>query len=163
MIRLFVLAIPSLLLGAPAQAQPDDRSAMAAEQAVRETIDALLEGMRAGDSGAVRAMFADSAQVHALTKTGDMTGVRGRSADAFAVAVGQPRDAVWDERVWDVEIRVDGPMATAWMPYVFYLGDEFSHCGVNAIHLVSHSDGWRIHQITYTRRQDCDVPAEVRK
>lgn len=54
-------------------------------------------------------------------------------------------------------------MAAAWMPYVFYAGDERSHCGANSIHLVRRADEWRIQHITYTRREDCDVSPEVQK
>lgn len=70
---------------------------------------------------------------------------------------------MWDERIWDVEIRVDGPLASAWVPYVFYHGTERSHCGVNALQLVQQGNDWRIVQLTDTQRQGCDVPAEVRK
>ncbi|MCS3859218.1 hypothetical protein [Salinibacter ruber] len=62
-----------------------------------------------------------------------------------------------------MEVRVDGPLASAWVPYVFYRGDERSHCGVNAVQLVRGPDGWRILQLTDTRRQACDVPPEVQK
>jgi hypothetical protein len=119
--------------------------------------------MRAGDSAAVRGLFASGAHIRSLDVGRNDSGVESRTADAFAGAVGQPRDAVWDERVWDVEIRVDGPVAAAWMPYVFYLGDERSHCGTNAVHLVRPDGDWRIQHITYTRREDCDVPADVQK
>lgn len=162
-VRLLAFALAGSLLVPATSAQPDDPSASSAEQAVRATLNALFDGMRAGESAAVRGVFADGAQVRAVEQTGDTTKVQGQSADAFARAVGQPHDAIWDERVWDVKIRVDGPMATAWMSYAFYLGEEFSHCGVNSMQLVHREGGWKIVHIIYTRRQDCDVPAEVRK
>jgi len=119
--------------------------------------------MRAGDSAAVRELFAPGARIRSLDAGTDDPDVETRTADAFAEAVGQPRDAVWDERIWDVEIRVDGPVASAWMPYVFYVGDERSHCGTNTLHLVRPDGDWRIQHITYTRRDDCTVPADVQK
>ena len=65
---------------------------------------------------------------------------------------------MWDERIGDIDVRIDGGLATAWMPYAFYLGDRFSHCGVNAFHLTLTSEGWKILHITDTRRTtDCDV------
>ena len=130
---------------------------------VRATIDALFDGMRAGDSAAVRAVFHENARLHTALGPSDSTAVRTTRIDAFVEAVGQPHEKVWDERIWDVEIRVDGPLASAWVPYVFYLGDERSHCGVNAVQLVRRSEGWKILQLTDTRRQDCDVPADVQK
>lgn len=64
-------------------------------------------------------------------------------------------------RIWDVEIQVDGPLATAWVPYVFYVGDQLSHCGVNAFQFAELESGWKIIQVTDTRRRACDVPEEV--
>ena len=62
---------------------------------------------------------------------------------------------MWDERIGDVEVHIDGGLATAWVPYAFYLGEEFSHCGANAVHLARTSEGWKIIHLTDTRRQDC--------
>lgn len=154
----------SVLLGAGAVAQPEPPAPPSSEaQAVRSTIAALFDGMRAGDSTAVRAVFHEQARLHTALGPSDTAAVRSTPIDAFVRAVGQPRERVWDERVWDVEIQVDGPLANAWVPYVFYRGDERSHCGVNAMQLVRQADGWRILQLTDTRRQDCDVPPDVQK
>ncbi len=151
------------LLVPVASAQSDGPRMPAAEAAVRATLDALFDGMRAGDSTAVRDVFHDDARLHTAGGPSDTAGVSETPVDAFVAAVGQPRERVWDERTWDVEVCVDGPLASAWVPYVFYRGDERSHCGVNAVQLVRGPDGWRILQLTDTRRQACDVPPEVQK
>lgn len=62
---------------------------------------------------------------------------------------------MWDEQTSDVEIRVDGPMASAWVPYVFYRGDTLSHCGVNAIEFARTKGQWTIVHRVDTRRSDC--------
>ncbi len=162
--RLLLLVVLTAGLIVPARAQPDPPASpsQSPADAVRATLDALFDGMRAGDSAAVRGLFAPDARIQAL-EAGDSLAVDTRSADGFAGAVGTPRDVVWDERIWDVRVRVDGPMADAWMSYVFYLGAERSHCGINAMHLVRRNAAWKILRITYTRRPDCTVPPEVRK
>ena len=132
-------------------------------QGPRAVLNTLFDGMRAGDSAAVRAVFHPEARLHTALGPADTAAVRATSVDAFVGAVGQPRERSWDERIWDVRIRVDGPMADAWMSYVFYLGEERSHCGVNAMHLVRRDAAWKILRVTYTRRPDCTVPPEVRK
>ena len=68
-------------------------------------------------------------------------------------AVGTPHKEQWDERIYDVKIQVDGPLATAWTPYKFYFGENFSHCGVNAFTLIKTDDGWKISGITDKRRR----------
>jgi hypothetical protein len=161
--RLLVLLFAASLPVAAASAQSGEAPASSPKDAVRATIDALFDGMRAGDSTAVRAVFAANARLQTALGPGDTTAVRTTPIDAFVAAVGRPHEKVWDERIWDVEIRVDGPLASAWVPYVFYHGDERSHCGVNAMQFVRHADGWRILQITDTRRQECDVPDRVKR
>jgi hypothetical protein len=163
-LRVLLAAVLGAGLVGPAQAQPGPPASPSRSpaDAVRATLDAFFDGMRAGDSAAVRGLFAPDARIQAL-EAGDSLSVDTRSANGFAGAVGAPRDVVWDERIWDVRIRVDGPMADAWMSYVFYLGEKRSHCGVNAMHLVRRDAAWKILRVTYTRRPDCTVPPEVQK
>jgi hypothetical protein len=158
--RLLSLLFAASLLVSAAPAQD---TASSPEDAVRATIVALFDGMRAGDSSAVRAVFHEDARLYTALGPSDTSAVRGTPIDGFVEAVGQPREKVWDERIWDVEIQVDGPLASAWVPYVFYVGEEWSHCGVNAMQFVRTRDGWKILQVTDTRRQDCDVPTDIRK
>ncbi len=162
--RFLLVAVATGLLVSPVRAQPNPPEPPSRDAAaVRATIDALFDGMRAGDPSAVRAVFHENARLHTALGPSDSTAVEATSIDDFVEAVGQPREAVWDERIWDVEIQVDGPLANAWVPYAFYVGDDVSHCGVNAVQLVRQDDGWKILQLTDTRRQDCTVPDEIRK
>lgn len=119
----------------------------------------LFDGMRAGDSAMVRSVFAAEARlVSTDTREGQPT-VRVTTADAFVAAVGRPHDAIWDEQIWDTEIRVDGNLAAVWTKYAFFLGDRFSHCGVDAFHLVRRTDGWKIVDLADTRqREGCAMP-----
>ena len=154
-----LLCLTLLLIAAPtAQAQ----STSPGHQAdVRAVIGELFDGMRAGDSTAVKETFAPSMRLMTVMPRNGEIAVLETPAERFLAAVGSPHEEVWDERIWDVRVRVDGPLATAWVPYAFYLGDDFSHCGVNAFQFARLSAGWKILQITDTRRTDCDVPADV--
>jgi hypothetical protein len=74
----------------------------------------------------------------------------------FLSAVGTPHNEVWNEKLTSVKIEIDGNLAQAWTKYEFYVDENFSHCGVNAFQLVKDSNGWKIIQITDTRRKtDC--------
>lgn len=154
-----VLACFLMLFAPLAHAQSEKN----ASDGVRARLSRLFDGMRAGDSTAVRAVFVDDARLQTALPSGDSTIVRTTPIRAFVAAVGRPHDAVWDERIWDVEVRVDEPMAAAWVPYAFYRGDDLSHCGVNAVHLVRHGDGWKILHLTDTRTPaaDCTIPDAV--
>ena len=164
LIRCGLLLVALLLRpAAPAQAQSTTDST-AARDAVLAVVDQLFEGMRAGDSTAVRAVFDDGARMQSIGQEGGTPSLRTGSVDRFVEAVGRPHDAVWDERIWDPVVQTDGPMAMAWTPYAFYLGDTLSHCGVNAIHLIRRGDAWKVFYLVDTRREDgCEIPEAVRK
>jgi hypothetical protein len=153
-----VLAVALLLFGGAAM----PLRAQAPEAEVMGVVQRLFDGMRAGDSTAVRAVFHPDARLVSVGVRGGQPLLRSEAVDAFVQAVGAPHEQVWDERIWDVEIRVDENLATAWMHYAFYLGDQFSHCGVNAFQFFHGSEGWRVIQITDTRRREgCRLPAEL--
>ncbi|HEV2130128.1 MAG TPA: nuclear transport factor 2 family protein [Longimicrobiaceae bacterium] len=126
---LILLAFPS-----PAVAQTPEQEVMA-------TVQRLFDGMRAGDSTVVRSVFYPGARLVSVGMREGAPMLREDAIDAFLAAVGTPHDEVWDERIWNTEVRVDGNLATAWMDYAFYLGERFSHCGVNAFQLFRGSDG----------------------
>ncbi len=133
-----------------------EATAQRAEKDVRAVIDRLFDGMRAGDGAIVRSAFHEAAVMARAVTNGDSTRLRSGTIGRFVEAVGQPHDEVWDERIWDVDIRVDGALASAWMQYAFYLGDELHHCGVNSMQLFRAHEGWKIvHLLDTDRGLDC--------
>jgi ketosteroid isomerase-like protein len=155
--RLLVLA--SLLLAPALGAQATGASAPAApaageRAAVLAVVKALFDGMRKGDSAAVRAVFHPDVQLTTMLVGRDGTPrVEVDSLVQFLRAVGTPHDVTWDERTHDEEVRIDGTLAQAWTPYEFWAGDKFSHCGVDAFTLAKTTAGWRIVALADTRRR----------
>ncbi|MDE2835666.1 MAG: nuclear transport factor 2 family protein [Bacteroidota bacterium] len=135
--------------------------AQSAQDEIRAVIEHLFDGMRAGDSTMVASVLMDSAIMGRATDNGFSSG----SMDGFVRAVGSPHDQVWDERIWDLNIQVDQRLASAWMQFAFYLGDELSHCGVNSMILYRTDDGWKIVHLADTHRGlACgEIPAHARK
>jgi len=81
----------------------------------------------------------------------------------FIDAVGQPKEQVWNEPIWNEKVEIDGNLASVWVDYAFYVDDQFSHCGVDAFHLIKQVDGWKIFHLVDTRRKtDCEVPEDIR-
>ncbi|WP_035361825.1 nuclear transport factor 2 family protein [Dyadobacter alkalitolerans] len=120
------------------------------------TVNALFDGMRAGDSTKVRNAFALGATMMSVPENPqDSIAVKKSSIDGFVKAVGKPHSEKWDEQIFQPKISVDGPMAIVWAPYKFFLGDKFSHCGVNVFTLIKLSGGWKITSVTDTRRKEC--------
>lgn len=138
-------------IGSTAQGQSPET------EAVRDVVEGLFDAMRSGDGDALAALFHPEATLRTVALTDDGAVVRQSPIPGFVAAVGADRDDVWDEHIDNVIIQVDGPLATAWMDYAFYIGERFSHCGVNALEFVKMADGWRILSVTDTRRTDgCD-------
>jgi hypothetical protein len=123
------------------------------EQAVENVVLELFTAMRNGDSSALHKTFLDNARL--VTSYEDREGIPGTEEIAlkdFLIAVGTPHAEEWREIPETVTVRIDDHMAVAWVPYSFYVNDRFSHCGVDAFQLVRTADGWKILNLTDTRR-----------
>ncbi|MFK7771472.1 MAG: nuclear transport factor 2 family protein [Saprospiraceae bacterium] len=128
------------------------------EAEILEVVVHLFDGMRAGDSSIVRSCFHEQVEMFTsyTNKKGEAVFVKD-DVQKFINAVGTPHEEVWDEKIWDTEIRVDGNLAQVWTKYGFYLDEKFSHCGVDAIHLTKTTEGWKIFHLSDTRqREGCE-------
>lgn len=128
------------------------------EAEVLKVVVHLFDGMRAGDSSMVSSCFYEEVEMFTsyTNKAGEAMFKKG-DLKKFIEEVGTPHDEVWDEKIWDTEIRVDGNLAQVWTKYGFYLDEKFSHCGVDAIHLTKTKDGWKIFHLSDTRqRKGCE-------
>lgn len=122
---------------------------------VKLAINTLFDAMRKGDSALIKTVFAKEMVLQSISK--DKTGktvIAVDSGDDFAKAIGTPHNVVYDERITFNDIKIDGDLASVWAPYKFYLGDKFSHCGVDVFSLMKTASGWKIIYIVDTRRKD---------
>jgi hypothetical protein len=144
----FVLSAAAAPL--PAQTAPD-------RPAILSVVHRLFDGMRQGDSAMVRSTFHPRASLTtAVVRQGKPT-VLFEEVGNFVQAVGAPHDSVWDERISNEVVLQDGTLAVVWTDYRFYVGDRFSHCGVDAFQLAKEGDEWKIVALTDTRRrQGCE-------
>jgi hypothetical protein len=145
-------ALAAILIGgAPAGAQMSHE-----EHEVHAAVEQIFEGMRTANPDLVRAVFATDARFAMVG--GEAGGVSVQSVDGWLDAIASS-ERRWDERVYDVDVRVDGAMASVWAPYTFYLDGAVRHCGINSIELLRDDSGWRVTQISDTRRTEgCPDP-----
>lgn len=148
--NLILLCFIGLPLGLSAQISPE-------EAPVVQVIKDLFDAMRAGDSSAMRPLFDPSARLQsAYTNKEGKAVLHGGTVDKFIESIGTPHPQVYDEQIFSYRTEMDGRLATVWTDYTFYVGEKLSHCGVNAFHLFEGEEGWKITQITDTRRRkDC--------
>ncbi|HEY4324311.1 MAG TPA: nuclear transport factor 2 family protein [Mucilaginibacter sp.] len=123
--------------------------------AVKQTVNTMFDAMRKGDSTLLRSTFSKDMILQSVsTNKEGKTVLTTEKADGFVKAIGTPHSAVYDERITFGDIKIDGDLASVWAPYKFYLGDKFSHCGVDVFQLMKTADGWKIIYIVDTRRKD---------
>ena len=129
--------------------------AQTAEDAVKQPIQTLFDGMRKSDTTLLGLAFAPNAILQTITKTKEgVTTVRTEELKKFISFVGQPRKEVLDERITFDAVKIDGDLAIAWTPYKFYVDNNFSHCGVNSFQLVRLNGAWKIQYLIDTRRKE---------
>lgn len=131
---------------------------------ILEPINALFRGMSTGDSALVHASFTPDASLASISKNKEgVTVVRRDELSKFLIAIGTPHEEKWSEPIWDVKIQMDGTFAQVWAKYGFFIGKQFSHCGVDTFQLIKGTDGkWRIFYLADTRWKDgCNVPPAI--
>lgn len=122
-------------------------------QQVREVITTLFDGMEKADGDLVESVITDGATLHTVDDMDGEPGLKSTEMADFIEMVRSAEPGLLNERVLYISVNVDGDLATAWMDYHFYRGEEFSHCGVNTMNLIRKNDGWKIFSIVDTRRE----------
>ena len=123
-------------------------------RAVMAVVTRLFDGMRTGDSSMVRSVFDPRVRMITVSmRNGARRTTVENGADNFARAVGTPHADIWDERIANERVAIDGDLASVWVDYAFFAGPKFSHCGVDHFLLVRGDSGaWRILELADTRR-----------
>lgn len=156
-------AVSVLAAAAPAAAQeaPRPRSGPGGASSPEAAVRGLFDAMRAGDSAAARALLHPDARLHRPVRGEDGPALRVSGVAGWLEAIGGAGSGELDEKIWDLEVRTDGDLASAWMRYALYVDGELHHCGVNAFQLVRLGDGWRAFAIADTRREEgCRGPPD---
>lgn len=136
----------------------------AEEKAVKEVIEKVFVSMAKGDSAALHSIFSSGATMVSVyrDKNNEPVLKRDPSIDPFLKAIGTPHPEPYHEEVWNLKISIDGDLAQAWCDYALYVGNKFSHCGVDAFHLHKDKYGWKIFHLADTRRKTgCEIPQEI--
>jgi hypothetical protein len=134
-------------IGTPLHAQDADRAAVLA------TLQKVFTAMRTRDTALLRQAFDTSARLAGVSTRSGPAMVRLTAPAAFGAAVvSAPAGDVWNERIWDPEVRIDGDVAQVWAYYTFHRNNTFSHCGVDAFMLLKVGAEWKITQLADSRR-----------
>ena len=130
--RPFVALAALLTLFAPYRAVAAQSTA---RDSVLATVQQAFDLMRSRDTAGMRQLFDSTARLIGVRDTA--TVLRPRTVSQFLASVAStPADRASDERMFDPEVRIDGPVAQVWTYYTFRSGTTFSHCGTDAVSLI---------------------------
>ncbi len=149
----FLLVITSI---AYSQYSPEEKEIM-------KPIEDMFKGMATGDSALISKHFEKEITMVTVfkNKEGKAELRRENSLDGFLKAVAGKHEP-FNEPIWNVKIRIDGALALVSCDYAFYLGNTFSHCGMDAWQLIKRDEGWKIFHLVDTRQKEgCNVPDEI--
>lgn len=130
-----------------------------AEREVVAVVNRLFEAMTSRDTAALRSLFDPQARlVTSLMRQGQGV-MQTETIDGWIRGLaGVPDSLRLVERIFDTEVRIDGPLATVWTKYTFHVNDRFSHCGVDAFQLARNGANWLIVALADTRqREGCQM------
>lgn len=147
----------SLLLGCSVAGFAQSPSAP--ERAVLTAVDRFFAAMTARDTAAMAQVIVREGMLHIAAEDGAKP-VRSVSHADYLKRLAQGTERFM-ERYWEASVRVDGPLATATMPYDFHVDGAFSHCGVDVFTLVLSPEGWRIASVAFTRQTEGCPPSPL--
>lgn len=152
-----LLAAPLMAQQSPTAAPPVQPAYTVDSSAVMAVVHDLFQGMRVRDTARMRSLFHASATMRSSANTRAGMVVTQDSVGAWIRGVGgAPDTLLLDERIGSPKVRVDGNLATVWVPYEFWFGPVFSHCGADLFSLARTADGWKIVLVADSRRRlDC--------
>ena len=121
-----------------------------------ETVHRFFDAFHAKDSLGLQGVFHSKARLLRSTQKDKKPVVVQNNLEKFIRAVATRKATPrWEERLGEPLIHQDQNLATVWVPFKFYLGDQLSHCGVNAFTLVWNKTDWQILSLIDTGTKDC--------
>ena len=125
-----------------------------AQVSPQEAITELFEAMRASDSTRMKRVLHPNATLSSLGEQAGKVTVSTIPTNNFLSGFARMDKGMANEQIGRMDVRIDDNLAQAWVPYTFFLGDMFAHCGTNAFTLVKNQYGkWQVLSIIDTRRK----------
>jgi hypothetical protein len=121
---------------------------------VKQVIVTFFKGFHAKDSTIIKSVCAENMILQSISESSKGAQLKNQSSKDFYHSIATiPPTILFEEKLLDYSIQVDGAMAHVWTPYEFYINGKISHKGVNAFTLLKENEQWRIVYIIDTRRK----------
>jgi hypothetical protein len=124
------------------------------EDQIKAVILKTFSAMKSVDSVALKSCFTEKALLHISQVKPEGNVIREVPIASFVKNVLTRKPGDMDERVlsWG-PILIDHEIATAWVPYEFYLNGKFTHKGVDAFILVKVGEEYKIQTLLYNMQK----------
>jgi hypothetical protein len=141
------LMLPGWLMGQTADATDQQR--------IERVIQHFFDALETRDTALMRSTTLGEAQIWRRINSGNPTRVDVRLSKNDTKSMAN-KPAIREQAIrMDIQVR-DG-IAVAWVPYKLWVGEEFSHCGVDVFTLFNIHGEWKIVTAAYTVEQErCD-------
>jgi hypothetical protein len=143
---LFTAILSLTCLGSRAHAQ----GAAGDSSAALAVADSVLAALTSGDGSTLTRLTLDSAVVGG---SGVRNGVERLSLRNWSLYRNRTGASDFTERGFDATARVQDRVAQVWMPYDLYIGDKWSHCGVDVFTLMKSGGRWRVAALIFSIEQ----------
>lgn len=121
---------------------------------VKDVIVTFFKGFHAKDSSIIKSVCAENMILQSIAESSKGSQIKNQNPQDFYRSIATiPSTMLFEERVLDYSIQVDGTMAHVWTPYEFYVNNKLSHKGVNAFTLFKDNGHWKIVYLIDTRRK----------
>ena len=110
----------------------------------------MLAALSRGDNATLARLTLDSSVVGGV---GLFDGVERLSLRTWGLYISRTGPSTFAERGFDATARVQDRVAQVWMSYDLYVGDKWSHCGVDTFTLMKRDGRWRVAALVYTIEQ----------
>ena len=122
--------------------------------AVLKAMQVFFDTMTARDVEGARKILVPQARFHAMDPGKPGSEPRSLSTEEYLAQLQQSKQTM-QERTWNPDVRIHGPIATFWAPYDFWIDGKYSHCGIDAFDLIKTPDGWKISGGVFTLEAKC--------
>lgn len=121
---------------------------------VKQVVVTFFKGFHARDTTSIKSVCAENIILQSIAESSKGSQIKNQSPQDFYRSIATiPATILFEERILNYSIQVDGAMAHVWTPYEFYLNDKLSHKGVNAFTLFKDNGLWKIVYLIDTRRK----------
>jgi hypothetical protein len=143
--KVCILLVAFLFISANSFAQKDE---------IQNTIVTFFKGFHAKDTLLMQSVCHDKMILKTIKETPTATKLVDEDTKEFFKSMGSLSNGLlFEEKILEYNIQMDGSLATVWTPYQFYVNGKLSHSGVNAFTLVKENDRWKIIYLIDTRRK----------